>query len=322
MARRLASILPPQSNTGYLWVTMRTLFLCLAIMCCPVLPGNAQESPRSLAGFRLGMSVDEARAIAPKLRWPEDESVAFRVRSGRLELGGGAFNLDLLFVRGTLEHMSIEGGSAPVNDPQACLRGLDDIVEDLEVQVGPLNGAAAEGQAGGTPISETRTRLGSRVRHYRNDDGGALVGVAYAVGVQRVEARVLVMPGGRANWGCVFLLSVAPILEPPPEAPLVDDATPRLTNIEWLRRPAADDFSRTYPALAAQASRSGDVVLDCEVEPGGLLSCAVASESPEGWGFGAAAHALSRQFRIAPQTRDGIGTEGGRVVLPIRFRVP
>lgn len=301
---------------------MRIFLLCLTIMCLVVMPANAQDVPRALGGFRLGMSVDEARAVAPRLRWPEDESAAFRVRSGSLELAGGRFNLDLLFVRGALEYMSIQQGWPLLSDPQACLRALDDIVEDLEVQVGPLDGAAAEGEAGGTAISETRTPLGSQVRHYHNEEGGVFVGVAYSMAIQRVEARVLVMPAGNARWGCVFMLSVAPIPEPPPETTPVDDATPRLTNFVWLQRPTVDDVSRSYPALAMQASRSGLVVLDCRVEAGGLLSCAVASESPEGWGFGAAAYALSRQFRIAPQTRDGVATEGGRVVLPIRFQLP
>lgn len=225
-----------------------------------------------------------------------------------------------MFVRGALERMNVEQAYPAVLEPTACLRSLDDIAADLESQLGPLDEAATEGEASGVLIETTRTAQGSSVRHYRNQENGTYVGVAKRLAGQLVEARVLVMPAGRERWACIFLVSVAPIHEalsvPPP-----DEGTPRLQNAIWLERPTGADFARVYPRLAMEASRWGDVNLDCLVGLDGLLTCAVAAESPEGWGFGEAALSLSHQFRVGPQTRDGVDTAGGRIILPIRFRM-
>lgn len=301
---------------------MRAFLLLLAMMSCAAFGAHAQQVSGALAGFRLGMSVDEARAVAPNLRWPEAQAAAFRMRGGDIELGGARFGLNLLFVRGALERISVEQGTPPIRDPQACLRALDDVVEDLELHLGPLNGAATEGEASGSQIGTTRTALASEVRHYHNAESDAYVGVARGSGDgQRYEARVLVMPGGHERWGCLFLLDVTrPVVQPPPYAP-PDDGTPRLQNVVWIERPSGGDFARYYPTLAMEASQSGDVVLDCLIETGGLLSCNLVSEAPEGWEFGAAALSLSRQFRAGPQTRDGVATAGGRVIIPIHFRL-
>lgn len=300
---------------------MRAHILCLAIVLCGVARAEAQQAPRAFEGLRIGMSVEEARAVAPRVRWPREpeRAASFIVVRRNVELAGGRFNFNLVFVRGVLEYMSTERGWPIVGEPDACLMSLDDIVEDIEVQLGPLDGAPEDGEATGTMISETRAPLGSHVRHYRNEQSGVLVGVAHAERDQRIEARTLIMPGGDNRWMCVYMISIAPLPPPQLNAPLVDDATPRLRNVAWLERPDGMAFMRAYPSLARQASRDGAVVMDCQVEDGGLLSCTVMSETPAGWGFGAAGMALSRQFRIAPETRDGVATAGGRVLLPIRF---
>jgi TonB family protein len=299
---------------------VRIVLLCLAVLLNLTTPAAAQEPPRTLAGFRLGMTIDEARAVAPQARWPRSPEDAFRVRGARLELGGGQFNLQLTFVRGVLERMDIDQAYPPVTEPTSCLRALDAIVGDVEPELGPLNAAARENEASGALTETTRTALGSEVRHYHNEQNGGYVGVARSDVGQRAEARALVINVGRGQWGCITLLSVAP-LHQPVTTPPPDPASPRLQNVLWLERPRSDDFARVYPQLAMEVSRWGDVNLDCLVEEAGRVDCTIAAESPEGWGFGAAALALSSSFRIAPITRDNIETAGGRVILPIRFRV-
>jgi len=104
-------------------------------------------------------------------------------------------------------------------------------------------------------------------------------------------------------------------IDPPPAPP-----NPAIVvNHVWAQRPTAQDFARYYPAEAFRQGVSGRATLECIVADDGRLSCTVFSESPEGAGFGEAALRVSRHFRMAPATRDGTPTAGGRVRIPIRF---
>lgn len=99
-----------------------------------------------------------------------------------------------------------------------------------------------------------------------------------------------------------------------PPGPVYIDAT-------FLERPNGRDFERLFPRRALERGMSGNVVLDCSVAASGYLSCAVASEDPTGWGFGAASLTAAREFRVAPATADGRPTSGGRLRVPMRWRV-
>lgn len=87
--------------------------------------------------------------------------------------------------------------------------------------------------------------------------------------------------------------------EPVAFEPHVAPAGPALiTDPTWLRRPS--DLERYYPRRAITRNMSGMVTLDCIVSRAGALDCAVVSETPEGWGFGAAAQRIARDHRMAP----------------------
>ncbi|HRP10723.1 MAG TPA: energy transducer TonB, partial [Terricaulis sp.] len=106
-------------------------------------------------------------------------------------------------------------------------------------------------------------------------------------------------------------------VDPPPAPP-----TPSvITDPTWVQRPDGRDFARHYPPRALDRGQEGRVTLDCIVNADGRISCTVTSEEPSGWGFGEAAIRISRSFRMAPATRDGAPTSGGRVRVPIRFNV-
>ena len=72
------------------------------------------------------------------------------------------------------------------------------------------------------------------------------------------------------------------------------------------------DARRHYPRDALRQEVAGQVLLECTVGRRGRLACDVIRETPADFGFGAAALRASRSFRIAPQTRDGQSTAGGR----------
>lgn len=97
----------------------------------------------------------------------------------------------------------------------------------------------------------------------------------------------------------------------PPQPPMVSDP-------HWRRQPR--DLARYYPQRARSANVEGHVVLDCAVSTVGELACAVAQESPEGWGFGAAAQRIAREHVMVPAMRDGQAVEA-RYRMRVPFRL-
>ena len=96
-----------------------------------------------------------------------------------------------------------------------------------------------------------------------------------------------------------------------------------VTNPDWLRKPSGEDMANNYPQTATMLSLAGRVILHCSVAASGRLDgCEVPTETPKGLGFGNAALALSRQFLMRPQTRDGAPISGGQINIPIVFRLP
>lgn len=94
-----------------------------------------------------------------------------------------------------------------------------------------------------------------------------------------------------------------------------------ITQPRWLETPNGADFARHYPRRALERERGGRVVLDCVVAATGRLGCAIASETPAGWGFGEAALRISESFRMSPLLENGQPAEGGRVRVPIAFQL-
>jgi len=113
-----------------------------------------------------------------------------------------------------------------------------------------------------------------------------------------------------------------PTPAPPVAFPLSPAPAPAgpvtIADPHWLARP--HDLDRYYPARALRRGVEGAAVLDCLVSTAGLLRCAVVSETPQGWGFGEAALAISRDHRMAPARRDGVAVEG-RYRMRVPFRV-
>lgn len=98
-------------------------------------------------------------------------------------------------------------------------------------------------------------------------------------------------------------------------APFAEVGPALVANPHWRRRPS--DLGRYYPERAIQRGVEGEVLLDCLVGTSGLLNCSVSQETPASWGFGEAALRISRDYQMAPATRNGVPVEGR-----YRMRVP
>ena len=106
--------------------------------------------------------------------------------------------------------------------------------------------------------------------------------------------------------------------EPQPE-PAPAPATPRepvvITDPVWVERPRNPE--RFYPRQAFMQGIAGEVVLQCDVDTDGRMSCVVASETPEGQGFGEAALRIAAGHVMRPATQDGAPSRGRyRMVVP------
>jgi hypothetical protein len=111
----------------------------------------------------------------------------------------------------------------------------------------------------------------------------------------------------------------APTLPPPAATTPTRVAAPTLS---WAQRPSARRISDLYPERALTANVSGRVQLDCAVMANLSVSCAVASETPTGMGFGRAALSAASSYRAQPFRSDGSSAIGARTRLVINFQIP
>jgi protein TonB len=86
----------------------------------------------------------------------------------------------------------------------------------------------------------------------------------------------------------------------------------------WARRPR--DLAAYFPRRALSLGVEGQVELDCLVSTQGALDCAIISETPLNWGFGAAALRISRDYRMLSARQDG-GPVQGRYRMQVPFRL-
>ncbi|MGZ3378423.1 MAG: energy transducer TonB [Phenylobacterium sp.] len=121
-----------------------------------------------------------------------------------------------------------------------------------------------------------------------------------------------------------FLMQAAAPASAPAATPLSPASRPSVvTNPDWLRKPTGEDMSKFYPTAAAAARIEGRVVLRCSVNAAGdLMDCSTSGEEPMAQGFAEAALSLAPFFKMRPMTRDGVAVSGGKINIPIAFRLP
>jgi protein TonB len=110
--------------------------------------------------------------------------------------------------------------------------------------------------------------------------------------------------------GVVLLLwavaAASPVSAAPPAFPGYDQI------------PTSADMAKFYPDKALDVGKEGGAVLKCTVKKDRFLAnCAVASETPEGFGFGDSALKLSKLFKMKSAAKPG-----SRITIPIQFTTP
>jgi TonB family protein len=95
----------------------------------------------------------------------------------------------------------------------------------------------------------------------------------------------------------------------------------QITHPDWRSQPSGDDMAKEYPKLAQLMDLAGRAAIRCAVDAEGRLQdCAVVSESPAGFGFGAAAVRLSAYFSMKPERIDGQPVRS-TITIPIKFQL-
>jgi TonB family protein len=107
----------------------------------------------------------------------------------------------------------------------------------------------------------------------------------------------------------------------PNQVPVISTGVTMLNDPVWLRAPGFDDWAKAYPANGGGVE--GYALIHCLAPRDGVLTdCAILTESPERRGFGRAALALTRKFRLAPQSVQVRGRHPLWVDIPIRLPPP
>lgn len=110
--------------------------------------------------------------------------------------------------------------------------------------------------------------------------------------------------------------------EPSPAGSTAPNPPAAVVNPSWKRMPTADELARLYPSQALAERLSGEAVIKCKVKPDGTLTdCTIIRETPAHWGFGRAAVAAARYFKMTPpETADGTPVAGGTVIVPLKWQ--
>ena len=118
----------------------------------------------------------------------------------------------------------------------------------------------------------------------------------------------------------VALLFVVALADPALAAGFPPSDPPVATRPDWRRRQTFGEMMAHYPKAALAESVEGEVVLRCAITPKGRAeACAVVSETPTGYGFGAAAIEMSKRFEFQPGTVNGAAVRTEDVRVPIAF---
>ena len=104
-------------------------------------------------------------------------------------------------------------------------------------------------------------------------------------------------------------------------ATALEASAPVIGKPRWMAVPQINDLLAVVPEPAKKAKvYKARVVMECKVVAEGQVDgCKVLSQEPAGLGYDQAAMMLSKYFRLAVWSEEGLPTVGGSVIIPLRF---
>lgn len=113
------------------------------------------------------------------------------------------------------------------------------------------------------------------------------------------------------------IFDAGPALDPVgPTPPAPADITDAI-----VQTPRGQDFAKLYPERAIYRNISGKTTIHCYVRADGGVDCTITEETPQGWGFGAAALKAAKLFKVSPRMANGQPTEGGTFTRTFHWRM-
>lgn len=152
-------------------------------------------------------------------------------------------------------------------------------------------------------------------------DGPIDASMNIAIAFDAPDMQVFVLGGDDLSFGDCGGLG-----KPCPEWRVIDNPLPirpatMLNDPIWVATASYDDVMQAYPAKAGGVD--GYAVAHCRVDVRGSLGgCGIIKEDPDSRGFGKAALALARRFKVAPQWATAPHHVQPWVDIPFRFPAP
>ena len=298
---------------------MRKLAVVIVAACVSfAAQAHAQEIERfeGVGPFQFGMSTDVLRPLATETGPTESNGRKFVARNPA-EFAGASFQAVLtISPLDVLDQIDLKHQSRM--SPRQCNALHAQVIAALEPRYGALGPSSYRMRVTneGPPQPES---VGARSRRgiYRQYGGDE----ASSVNAQNVYA-IYQAQGGN----CVVDVQLRPWRKlhfQPLPAPSAEELEARqlILGHRWRVRPSRAIMQDAYPKRAMERARTGSAQLECLVGAGGVLSCAVLSEDPPGWGFGEAARLVMANSRVEEVAADGSSIVGSRVRTRVAFEL-
>jgi TonB family protein len=210
-------------------------------------------------------------------------------------------------------------GIAPATSPAASAPAAPAPDPILAYYPAAARAADLEGQADLRCDRDAHLKLANCTLVSESPAGQGFGAAAIAIAAQAVGNPAIQLDDPAKRPTVTFTMRFA--LKPEPSiTPNVLSAPHTVVQPTIAQTPTPADFQRAYPARALDDGVAGAALLDCLVsKAGALTACRIFRETPPGYGFGAAALEVAKNYVMRPRLIDGAPVDDAEVQLPVSF---
>lgn len=311
------------------WERLRSFAGSIAFIAVSLAaPAVAQAEVEGFGPYRFGMTQAEARAASPgawrveasaPITRPQHATPTGRVSAPAVTLAGRRFEVRMGFRKDRLRAIELTAMyTAP--RPAECEADFPRLLAELEQRYGPATGEQTLWEAANQTSTAHVTAGGSAYRRYVTPSGPRFV--AGTTAPYRLEARGMSLLG-RA---CVLTVNLRNDYG---EGADVSGLPPQPTEAELATAPASElnkivgtltgeDMLAMSPPFWRDREITAVAELACIVQADRTLNCAIAKETPPGFGFGDSARMIMTRFLAAPEAAGG-APAGARITRNVTF---